>query len=224
MLHAPVLIRPFATGFALLLGLLATWIVAAELSRPSLGSFPANAVEAKAIALQNSAAATAAWIGWPRGELWADYAVIANAGSIGAMNASSPSRTDDHANGIAETAARLAPSDARPWLLLAMNAQADSNDAKTLALLKMSYYTSPYSDALFPLRIQVTTRSPGIADEELSSFVEYELGVVVGRKSDLKRSIAPAYRTASPAGRRFFETVLAKLDPAYLVELKALKP
>jgi hypothetical protein len=105
-----------------------------------------------------------------------------------------------------------------------MNAQAASNDPKTLTLLKMSYYTSPYSDALFPMRIQVATGSPSIADEELSSYVEYELGVVVGRKPDLKRSVAPAYRTASPAGRRFFETVLEKLDPAYLAELKALKP
>lgn len=224
MLHAPVLIRPFATGFALVLGLLAAWIIAAELSRPSLGGFPVNAVEAKAVALKNAAAATAAWVGWPRGELWADYAVTANAGSIGAINAGSPSRADDHANGVTETAARLAPSDARSWLLLAMNAQAAANNSKSLALLKMSYYTSPYSDALFPLRIQVATRSPGIADEELSSFVEYELGVVVGQKPDLKRSIAPAYRTASPAGRHFFDSALAKLDPAYLAELKAPKP
>lgn len=222
MLHAPVLLRPFATGFALLLGLLAAWIIAAELSRPSLGSFPANAVEAKAVALKNAAAATTAWVGWPRGELWADYAVTANAGAIGAMNAGSSSRADDHANGVAETAARLAPSDARSWLLLAMNALV--NDSKTLALLKMSYYTSPYSDALFPLRIQVATRSPGIADEELSSFAEYELGVVISQKPDLKRSIAPAYRTASPAGRHFFDSALAKLDSAYLAELKALKP
>lgn len=63
MLHAPVLIRPFATGFALVLGLLAAWIIAAELSRPSLGGFPVNAVEAKAVALKNAAAATAAWVG-----------------------------------------------------------------------------------------------------------------------------------------------------------------
>ena len=224
MLHAPVLIRPFVTGFALVLGLLAAWIMAAELSRPSLGAFPANVVEAKAMAQQNSAAATAAWIGWPRGELWADYAVTANAGSIGATNASGPSRADDAANGVAETAAKLTPSDARTWLLLAMNAQTSANDPKTLALLKMSYYTSPYSDALFPLRIQVATRSLSITDEELSSFVEYELGVVVGQKPNLKRSIAPAYRTASPAGRRFFESALAKLDPAYLAELKASKP
>lgn len=222
MLHAPVLLRPFATGFALVLGLLATWIVAAEVLRPRLAGFLANAVEAKAMARQNSAAATAAWFGWPRGELWADYAMTAAAGSIGALNGSSLTRTDDHAEEVAETAARLAPSDARSWLLLAMNAQ--GNNQKAVALLKMSYYTSPYSDALFPLRIQVATRSPIIADEELSSFVEYELGVVVGQKPDLKRSIAPAYRTASSAGRRFFDSALAKLDPGYLAELKAPKP
>jgi hypothetical protein len=221
MLHAPVLLRPFATGFALVLGLLAAWIMAAEVLRPSLGRFPANATEAKAVALQNSAAATAAWIGWPRGELWADYAVTAAAGSIGVETASGATRPDDQANGVAETAARLTPSEARSWLLLAMNAPTTANDQKTLALLKMSYYTSPYSDVLFPLRIQVATRSQSINDTELSSFVEYELGVVLGQKPNLKRSIAPAYRTASPAGRRFFEAALAKLDRAYLAELKA---
>ena len=224
MLHVPILIRPFATGFAFVLGLLALWIMAAELARLSLVGFPANVAEAKARVLQNSDAATAAWFGWPRGELWTDYAVTANAELISAMNGSALSRADDHANGVAETAAMLAPSDARSWLLLAMNAQAASNDSKTLALLKMSYYTSPYSDALFPLRIQVATRSPSIADEELSSFVEFELGVVVGQKPGLKRSIAAAYRTASPAGRRFFDSALTKLDPAYLAELKAPKP
>lgn len=220
MLHAPVLFRPYATGFASLLGLLATWTLAAEATRPSLGYFPANAVEAKAVAQENSSAAAAAWFGWPRGDLWADYAITANAGLIGAATANSPIRADDHANEVAETAAMFAPSDARSWLLLAMNAQATSNDTQTTALLKMSYYTAPYSDGLFPLRLQTATRSQSIADEELASFVEYELGVVVGQKPGLRRLIGLAYRSASPAGRRFFESALAKLDPTLLNELK----
>lgn len=224
MLHAPVLFRPLATGFAVVLGMLAAWTLAAEVTRPSLGYFPANAAEAKAVALENSSAATAAWFGFPRGDLWTDYAVTANAGLISAAIANSPSRPDDHANDVADTAAMFAPSDARSWLLLAVNAQAASNNAKTTALLKMSYYTSPYSDTLFPLRIQIATRSPSIADEELASFVEYELGVVVGQKPALKRSVALAYRSASPDGRRFFDSALAKLDPNYLNEMKSAKP
>lgn len=224
MLHAPVLFRPYATGFAVVLGLLATWTLAAEATRPSLGYFPANAVEAQAVAQESSSAAAAAWFGWPRGDLWADYAVTANAGLIDAVTANGPLRADDHANKVAETAAMFAPSDARSWLLLAVNARAASNDTRTTTLLKMSYYTSPYSDALFPLRVRVASRSSNIADEELASFAEYELGVVVGQKPELKRHIMAAYRSASPAGRLFFDGALSKLDPNFLRELKSAKP
>lgn len=224
MLHAPVLLRPFATGFALVLGLLAVWILAAEMARPSHIYISTNSIHTQATAQQNSSAATAAWLGWLRGDLWTDYAVTANAGSIGATNANALSHADNHANGIAEIAARLAPSDARSWFLLAMNAQATLNNPKALALLKMSYYISPYSELIFPLRIQVATRFPSIADEELRSFVEYEIDVAIRHTPHLKRYIAPAYRSASPAGRRFLDSTLAKLDPGYLAELKAPKP
>ena len=222
MIQAPVPLRPYASGFAVVLGFLATWIIAAELVRPSPVSFPADTGDARA--LQNSmGTATTAWLGWPRGELWSDYAVTANSGLIVALNASGLSPANEHGNDVAEVAARLAPWNARTWLLLALNAVAASNDPKALALLKMSYYTSPYSDALFPVRIQVASRTPGISDEELDSFAEYEIGVVVSQKSDLKKFIASAYRAASPAGRIFFDRALTKLDPGYLAELKAAK-
>lgn len=222
MLQAPALFRRFASGFAVILGLLAVWTLAAEATRPSLGYFPTNTAEA--VALENSSAATAAWFGFPRGDLWTDYAVTANAGLIGAAFANSPSRSDGNANDVAETAAMFAPSDARSWLLLAVNAQAASDTMKATALLKMSYYTSPYSDPLFPLRIQAATRSSSIADEELASFVEYEVSVVIDQKPDLKRSIVSAYRAASPDGRRFLDSALAKLDQNLLNELKSVKP
>ena len=227
-LQSPILVRRLATGFAIVLGLQAAWILAAELTRPEMGFFPGNAAEAKIAAAHNSSTAAAARIGWPRGELWTDHAVTASAALLGEIEngvALSASDLSNNANGIAETAAALAPSDARVWLLLAMNnAQSASNDGKAFAQLKMSYYTSPYSDDLFPLRIQVAARSPHIADEELSSFVEYEVGMVIRNKPKLIGFIASAYRTASPAGRRFLEIALAKLDPKYLAEVKATRP
>lgn len=227
-LQSPILVRSCAAGFAVVLGLQAALILGAELTRPKMRFFPGNGTEANAAHTHNSSAATAAWIGWPRGDLWTDYAVTANASVIGEIEdgtISSPSSLNKGAPRVAEIAATLAPSDARAWLLLAMdNAQAASNAGKALAQLKMSYYTSPYNDELFPLRIQVAARSPSIADDELSSFVEYEIGVVLRHKPSLKRAIASAYRIASPAGIRFFETTLAKLDPKYLAELKISKP
>lgn len=224
MLHASAQLRPFATAFAVALGLLGAWTIGAEMTRPHLGFFPANLAEVKLAAEQNQNATTAAWLGFPRGDLWSDYAVTANAAAIETAIAASSARRDDHPNDVATTAAIFAPSDARAWLLLAIHAQAASDVFKTTSLLKMSYYTSPYSDALFPLRIRIATRSPSIVDDELASFVEYELGVVVGQKPALKQAVAAAYSTASPDGRGFFDRALAKLDQNLLAEMRSARP
>jgi hypothetical protein len=225
-LQSPILFRICAASFAIVLSLQATWILAAELLRPKV-KFPGTLAEARAATALRSSAATAAWIGWPRGELRTDYAVTANAGFVGDVEGGALLNASNHnnnANGVAETAATLSPSDARAWLLLAMNAQAASNADSALARLKMSYYTSSYDDELFPLRIQIAARLPSVTDGELSGFVEYELGVVTRNKPTLKGVIASAYRAASPAGRQFLEITLAKLDPKFLAEVKATRP
>lgn len=220
---SPVLVRGIGTCFAIVLALQAAWIVAPELIRPGVDIFPANATEANASAANDDAAATAAWIGWPRGELWIDYAVAANAGRVDDLESNAPSAPGPNATAkaAAETAASLEPADARAWVLIALNAQTSPNNSGVLAPLKMSYYTSAYSDELFPLRLAIATRSPDIADEELSIYVEYELGVVIAHKAELRPAISRAYRNASPAGRAFFDQTLAKLDPKYLIDLKS---
>ena len=226
--QSPTSVRSYASIFAIVLGLQAAWLITAELARPKLPFFPINGTEAQAAATHQSAAAIAAGIGWPRGSLWVDYAITANAAVAGNMeDGSIPNApgANDKPYKTAETAAALTPADARAWVLLAMiTAQTDSKDSIALAQLKMSYYTSPYNDALFPLRIQIAARSPSIADDELQSFVEYELGMVVRHRPTLKRSIATAFRAASPAGRHFLESALAKLDPKLLAELRAATP
>jgi hypothetical protein len=224
---SPIVVRRFAAFFAAVLGLQAAWIMAAELTRPAMPFFPGNAVSAKMAATKAASAANAAWLGWPRGELWSDYAVTANAKLLNELESGAVSGAagiNDGARNVAETAATLAPSDARNWVLLAMNQMAAGNYGKALAQLKMSYYTSPYSDDLFPFRIQTAARSPSNTDEELSSYVEYELGVIVRQKPDLKRWIASAYGNGSSAGRQFLNQALNKVDPAYLAQLKAAKP
>ncbi len=152
-LQSSVLIRSCAVGFAVILGLQAAWILAAELTRPEMQFFPGNGTDARAGATHYSSAAAAAWIGWQRGDLWTDYAVTANAAVIGDIEdgvMSAPSSPAKGARDVAETAAELSPSDARAWLLLALNdGQSASNAGKALAELKMSYYTSPYSEELF---------------------------------------------------------------------------
>src|SRR5713226_6809384 len=62
-------------AFAALLGLQATWILVAELTRPALPAFAPDAEAAAAAATRRSAATAAARLGWVRGDLWADCAL-----------------------------------------------------------------------------------------------------------------------------------------------------
>jgi hypothetical protein len=225
---SPTSIRAYASAFALVLGLLSVWLIAAEATRPKLPFFPKNGAEAKASTMHRSVAATAAWIGWPRGGLWVDYAITINAALLANFEDGITDKADhpaQNAFAASETAARLDPSDARVWLLLASaNEQSASNSSRALAQLKMSYYTSPYSEHLFPLRIQIVARSTAPFDDELSSFIDYELGMIVRDEPALKQTIGLAFRSASPAGRQFLAASMGKHDQKFLSKLKAANP
>ena len=196
-----------------------------EILRPALRFFPSQPAEARALAAHHSAAALAADIGWPRGDLWTDKSLTTNAALVSAFEDGRrpAARAASGAYATAETAARLAPSDARAWLLLAMDS-AHAHNGKAFAQLKMSYYTDPYSEYLFPLRIQVAAQLPQVNDKELQGFLLYELKTIIHDKPALKQSIASAYRAATPATRQFFETTLATLDAKLLAQLRSANP
>lgn len=218
----------FRTG-ALVLGAVlavqAAWILLPEILRPALPFFPVASSEARALAPRYSEAAIAAAIGWPRGDLWTDKSLTANAALLGAFEDGRPSRAPaaPSARATAKTAATLAPADARTWLLFAM-ASARSRHSNAAAQLKMSYYTAPYSARLFPLRVQVAGQLPRIDDPELQGFLQSELRMTIQDKPDLKPNIATAFRAATPPARKFFETALADLDPTLLAQLRSANP
>lgn len=223
--HSPALLRMYAVFFAAVLGLQAAWIVAAELSRPSLPFFPINKADAEEAAARHTAAATAAHIGWPRGDLWVENAITATASVLSKVaNGGTEKTAPNQSYRIAQTAAALAPSDARIWLVLATLNRESSNDSAALAQLKMSYYTSPYNEDLFPLRIQMIARSTAINDDELRGFVDYEVGMVIRERPDLKQSVVSAYRNGSPAGRRVLDAAVGNKDPQLLAKLRAIGP
>ena len=215
----------FRTG-ALILGAVlavqAAWILLPEILRPALPFFPATSSEARSLAARHAEAALAAGIGWPRGDLWVDKSLTANAALLGAFEDGRPAGAPavPGTRATAKTAATLAPADARAWLLLAMTA-ARSRDNKAPAQLKMSYYTAPYSARLFPLRVQVAAQLPQINDSELQGFLQSELKMIVQERPNLKPTIASAFRAATPAARQFFETALAQLDAGFLAELRS---
>ncbi len=220
--------RFYSTIFAAVLGLQAAWLIAAELTRPELPFFPVNAAQSNDAATHDVAAAVAATIGWPRGSLWIDRVMSANGALIGSIeDGIIPARhtTAEEDYRVAETAALLAPSDARAWLLLAMlSEQSAPNSGKAQAQLKMSYYTASYNEQLFPLRIQIGARLANLDDNELRSFIEYELSMILRLKPELKRSIELAFHSASTGGRQFLEAMIAKSDPEFLSKLKMAKP
>jgi hypothetical protein len=189
--------------------------------RPALPYFPLAAQDAKVAAQSETAAALAAWIGWPRGALWVDYAMSANAGAIADIAGGARPQPGPSTQDISEAAARLSPSDPRAWLLLAVADDPSLPGSGSLPALKMSYYTSPYSEALFPLRVGLIAKATAPADDELRSSIDYELEHILRRRADLKTGIATAFATASPAGRQTLEDSLAKIDKGFLAQLRA---
>ncbi len=217
--------RTAALILGAVLAVQAAWILLPEILRPALPFFPATSSEARSLASRHAEAALAAAIGWPRGGLWTDKSLTANAALLSAFEEGRPSSepASRGARATAKTAATLAPADARAWLLLAMTS-ARSQDNKASAQLKMSYYTAPYSERLFPLRVEIAAQLSKINDPELQGFLQSELKMIIQDRPKLKPAIALAFRTATPAARQFFETALAQLDAGFLAQLRSTNP
>jgi hypothetical protein len=209
--------------FAGLLAVQASWLVSAEIIRPTLPYFPQDKASEERASATGSAAVTAASIGWVRGDLWTDAAIALSSGMTGEVARDrDPQMTlaRDRARRVAERAARLSPHDSRAWLLLA--ALCSRNQPNEVATqLKISYYTGPNELALTPLRIRIATRSTAIADAELQMLVAQEIQTIILRHPGLKPSLLTAYRDASPEGKQFIEAALGDLDKNLLAAIRA---
>jgi hypothetical protein len=214
---APKSFRIYAGAFAVVLGLQAAWLLSAEALRPALPFFPIEKSEIDYAVSQSAKAMTAARIGWFRGDLWADYA----------LTTTNPSPAADSAGDEEPASARAlaaAPSYARLWLLLFWrNAQSGWKDDKTLAQLKMAYYTAPNDVRLFPSRLRGALQPQAAGDDELKPLVAHEISAIVMRKPELKPVITDIYRTTNAAGRRLIEEQLMAVDRAFLAELQTPK-
>src|ERR1700677_1365942 len=116
--------RPFislripAIFMAAIAGSYAAWVLATEISRPRLPSFPTDKQTAAILAANQNSAELAAMIGFVRSDLWSEYAVtlVANRNF---ENGHAPINPNTAAIAVSERAIALGPHDARPWLLLA---------------------------------------------------------------------------------------------------------
>jgi hypothetical protein len=217
------LFRSAVLVFAFVLGCQAMWILAAELTRPLLPNFFANA-QAAAAANRN-AAALAASFGFIRGDLWAEYALTFlgqfwsdDHGSASAQ----ASETIEQARNVAGRALTLAPYDARIWLVLAsIDSRFDWLNGKAAAALRMSYYTGANETDLIPLRLLLAVHSDAISDRDFQQLVRHDIRTIVTRKPELKPTILTAYRDALPMGRQFLEETLEEVDPTLLATLRS---
>jgi hypothetical protein len=214
--RSQIAFRLCAFIFAAGLALQALWLLSTEIIRPNVPYFPIGRPAAEAAATQRGTAAVAAAIGVLRGDLWADYVLTLSTDLLADPSAVKPRAAGGSAEdtrNVAITAAQLAPTDARMWLLLALvDQRPDSLGRGTPGPLKMSYYVGPNAVGLIPTRLLIATRSAAISDPELQDLVSREIRTIVTRRPDLRPALFAAYRDAVPEGRRFIESKVGELD------------
>ena len=222
----PIWFRRAILTLAGILGLQALWILAAEITRPVLPSVTTSENAAETASRYRSAATLSAMFGMVRGDLWTGCA-LTYADLLWSEKPehadTDTSKTITPAHDAAKRALRLAPHDAKTWLLLAgLFSRFDWLNGKSAASLRMSYYTGTNEVELFPLRILLAARSDNaLADTELRTFVQRDIRIIVTLKPELKPAIRAAYRDALPAGRQFIEQTLGELDPGLLASLRS---
>jgi hypothetical protein len=214
--------RAVVMVFAVFLACQAFWILAPELSRPSLIASPHDTASAPDLTANRKAAHLAAQFGMVRGYLWAQDALTYGEFRRGEQT---DARSAEEARDAVEKALLFAPHDARIWLALAnINSRLGGLDEKAFAALRMSFYTGPNEVQLIPTRLLLSLASPAISDKGFQQLAVHDLRTIVTRKPELKPAISNAYQYASPGGQQFIRDTLKDLDPNLLSSLPQKRP
>ena len=208
-------------GFACVLASLATWILAAEVLRPTTVIFTTDAQSAGPIYAQRDAAVAAARAGLVRGDLWSEAAFAYGAMLWSQDKSASDTLPFEQTRALIETAIAYAPHDSRLWLLLAANYfRFDWLNEGASAALKMSYYTGSNTIAVLPQRLLLAMQSRALEDGEFQELVRHDIRIVVTHKPKLIAALAAAYQNAPLSGRQFIEKTLAEFDPSALASIR----
>lgn len=206
--------------FALVLTALASWILLAELQHPGRISFPLDQQGSSAARFGQDDARRSAELAAVRGDLWAESG-FAYSSPLRVERGSNPGTASvEQARAHLERALQYAPHRGDVWLLLA--AMADRYHwprYKPGALLKMSYYTAPNEQVLFPLRIKVSL-SAAPYDRELADMVRRDIRLLMTRTPAQKPALAAIYRSASESSKQFVERVVSEIDPGWLAVVR----
>ena len=208
--------------FAIVLGAQSFWLVLAQILQPGINRLPIDATAAAAAADRRGAAATAAWLGAIRGDLWAQSA-FSYADLLFDKTAASVDADVTKSSALARKslghALMNAPHQSGAWLFLAGLSLRDSSSsaAAVTEFLKMSYYTGPSEEHLIPVRLRMALQSDSFNDVEMRQFIVRDLRVLLARQQ--RATIAQVYSAASPAGRHFVEQTVRDVDPSMLNSL-----
>ncbi|MBR0906422.1 hypothetical protein JQ588_27560 [Bradyrhizobium liaoningense] len=119
-------------------------------------------------------------------------------------------------------ALRSSPLRGDIWLMLAAASKKSSLQHGTAAMLKMSYYTAPNDLDLLPLRLSVALATDSVVREpEFRDLIKRDVNLAVSHQPALRPALVSAYRSASPDGKNYLESVISEQDPTYLDQVGA---
>lgn len=204
--------------FALVLTAQASWILLAELQHPRGVSFPLDRQESFAARPSQDDARRSAELAVVRGDLWAESAFAYSSPLWMQRGTTADTASVDQARADLERALRYAPHRGDVWLLLAaMAGRYNWPRYNVGALLKMSYYTAPNEQVLFPSRIKVSlAAAAALHDRELADMVRRDIRLLITRAPAQKPALVAIYKSASGSSRQFVERVVSEIDPAWL--------
>ncbi len=206
-------VRAGLAAFGGILVLAGIWLLAAELLRRAPEQFVWSSEQAAQAA---AGSAGAGHVGLIRGDVWLDdglanWSVFLAKGDEAGFTA---------ARMALARAARLAPHDARAWLVLAAaESRAGASPDAIAAALKMSYYTGSNEAALMPLRIGLAAQ-PNLADAELRILLENEIRTIA-QQAPLRPVLAQAYRSAPPDAQQTLRAIVGTIDARLASEMQA---
>jgi hypothetical protein len=213
------LLRGGALLFAVLLGLLSTWLLLAEIVRPAAYSLPTDAAASLAVVDKRAAALRAASFGMFRGDLWSQ-AAFTYADLLWPADRLNPSRSLDDALRSVKRALSDAPDQPGAWLMLAaLASRFPSIHMNSAELLKISYYTGPTAQELVPLRLSLAVQSDAFDDPEIRRFFGRDIRLMLRRDDTV--GITALYSSTSPVRRPVIEQIIQQLDPSLLGTLHA---
>jgi hypothetical protein len=203
---------------AVVLAASASWILPAELARFGVQHLPSNPQAAAKAATGAARAAWAARFAAFRGDLWTEYAFTYAILLWGRQQTDATTAIQPRI--VIERALASAPHRSGIWLLaVGLGSKLNWPNWNPVSSLRMSYYTGSNELYLTPLRLLIAIQSVALTDSELEGFVRRDVEMILTRFPELRPALATAYNVAEPDAKRFLESVVAEIEPAFLQEM-----